>query len=75
DNIRGEDYTVKKGDRLVQAVSFKGDSITFEMVDELDATSRGQGGFGSTSVTPTISNTDETMAAAKRPFDAISPPL
>jgi dUTP pyrophosphatase len=50
DNIRGEDYTVKAGDRLVQAVAFNGGSISIKIVESLDATSRGEGGFGSTSL-------------------------
>ena len=48
DNIRGEDFTVKAGDRLVQAVAFNGGPISVEIVDSLDTTSRGDGGFGST---------------------------
>jgi len=39
---------VKRADRLCQAVSFTGEGITFEVVSELDSTSRGEGGFGST---------------------------
>ena len=49
DNIRGEDYTVKAGERLVQAVSFSGGPISLSIVESLDVTSRGEGGFGSTS--------------------------
>lgn len=48
DNIKDYDYTVKKGERLVQAVSFTGREISFELVDTLDETSRGDKGFGST---------------------------
>jgi len=48
DNIKNEPYTVKPGDRLVQAVGFCGMPTSFEMVESLDATSRGEGGFGST---------------------------
>ena len=48
DNIRGEAFTVKKGDRLVQAVGFHGGAIRMKTVDSLDSTSRGDGGFGST---------------------------
>lgn len=48
DNIRGEDFTVKAGDRLVQAVAFNGGPISLKIVESLDATTRGEGGFGST---------------------------
>jgi len=48
DNIRDKDYKLTKGDRIVQAVAFSGDSINFELVDSLDTTLRGDGGFGST---------------------------
>ncbi|KAF4742221.1 hypothetical protein FOZ63_026115, partial [Perkinsus olseni] len=48
DNIKNEAYTVKGGDRLVQAVGFDGKGITMELVEELDETTRGEGGFGST---------------------------
>ncbi|EEQ98648.1 deoxyuridinetriphosphatase, putative [Perkinsus marinus ATCC 50983] len=50
DNIKNEAYTVKEGDRLVQAVGFDGKGITMELVKELDETTRGEGGFGSTNV-------------------------
>lgn len=40
--------TIKKGSRLFQLVAFDGSPITFEIVDELDETIRGDGGFGST---------------------------
>ena len=48
DNIKKEDYTIETGQRLFQIVAFDGSPVTFELVDELSATSRGQGGFGST---------------------------
>ncbi|GAW81040.1 deoxyuridine 5'-triphosphate nucleotidohydrolase [Plasmodium gonderi] len=49
DNTSNEEYVIKKNDKLVQLVSFTGEPISFELVDELDETSRGEGGFGSTS--------------------------
>ncbi|KAF4725843.1 hypothetical protein FOZ62_019516 [Perkinsus olseni] len=52
DNIKNEAYTVKEGDRLVQAVGFDGKGITMEIVEELDETTRGEGGFGSTDQKP-----------------------
>ena len=61
DNIRGEDFTVKAGDRLVQAVAFNGGPISLSIVETLDATTRGEGGFGSTDAVkaakPTVSPT------------------
>lgn len=48
DNVKTFDYTVKAGDRLVQAVAFNGKGVTFKLVDQLDQTTRGEGGFGST---------------------------
>eukprot|EP00451_Oxyrrhis_marina_P000294 CAMPEP_0204265850 /NCGR_PEP_ID=MMETSP0468-20130131/9941_1 /ASSEMBLY_ACC=CAM_ASM_000383 /TAXON_ID=2969 /ORGANISM="Oxyrrhis marina" /LENGTH=165 /DNA_ID=CAMNT_0051240845 /DNA_START=68 /DNA_END=565 /DNA_ORIENTATION=+ len=53
DNIKGVDFTVKRGDKLVQAVAADLGPITFEVVSELDETARGEGGFGSTSEPPT----------------------
>ncbi|KMZ99608.1 hypothetical protein PVNG_06566 [Plasmodium vivax North Korean] len=49
DNTSEEEYLIKKNDKLVQLVSFTGEPLSFELVDELDETSRGEGGFGSTS--------------------------
>ncbi|XP_058515672.1 deoxyuridine 5'-triphosphate nucleotidohydrolase-like [Ochotona princeps] len=49
DNIKQTDYTLRRGDRIVQAVAFNGESISLELVDQLDKTDRGEGGFGSTS--------------------------
>lgn len=48
-NFGDDQYTIKKGDRLFQIVSFKGEPITVSLIDKfLYETSRGQGGFGST---------------------------
>jgi dUTP pyrophosphatase len=41
-------YEVKKGDRIAQAVFSKFESARLEEVEDLDDTSRGEGGFGST---------------------------
>lgn len=49
DNTSEEEYVIKKNDKLVQLVSFTGEPLSFELVDELDETSRGEGAFGSTS--------------------------
>ena len=48
DNRSDEDYLIKKGDRLLQICSPSLDEISYELVDELDRTERGTGGFGST---------------------------
>lgn len=51
DNIRAEPYTVKRGDRIVQAVSFTGCSIRLVVAGAHSfATARGKGGFGSTTI-------------------------
>lgn len=49
DNTSDQEYHIKKNDKLVQLVSFSGEPLSFELVEELDETSRGEGGFGSTS--------------------------
>ena len=49
DNIsNSEDYTIQKGDRLLQLLAPNLEPITFELVDELSETKRGIGGYGST---------------------------
>ena len=48
DNIKGAPYTVHQGDRLFQLVALDGSPIEYELRDELSATTRGGGGFGST---------------------------
>ncbi len=48
DNIKNSDFTVKKGERYFQVVAFGGEPIQMSVVDQLDATTRGEGGFGST---------------------------
>ena len=48
DNIKNKEYTVKKGDRLCQICGPTLGSIHMKLVDELNKTSRGSGGFGST---------------------------
>lgn len=47
DNVGRGEYTIKKGDRLFQAVSFNGEPIKAEVVTKLTTTSRGDKGFGS----------------------------
>ena len=48
DNRSTEDYTVRPGQRLFQLCGPTLEPITFEIVNQLSETSRGEGGFGST---------------------------
>lgn len=45
-NLGNEPYTINTGDRIAQMVFMKYEKAEFELVDELDETERGQGGFG-----------------------------
>ena len=48
DNIKGEDYFIEKDTRLFQICSGDLSPVTFELVNDLSDTTRGEGGFGST---------------------------
>lgn len=48
DSMLGGVLNVSKGDRIAQAMVIPVDKVTFEEVDELGSTERGEGGFGST---------------------------
>ncbi len=48
DNIKDKDYLIEKDTRLFQICSGDLSPITFELVNGLSDTSRGEGGFGST---------------------------
>ena len=48
DNIKKENYLIKKNQRLFQLVSMVGSPIKISLVDNLSETERGVGGFGST---------------------------
>ena len=48
DNIKSEVYTAEKGQRLFQLVATDSSPIHFELVEELEMTTRGTDGFGST---------------------------
>ena len=51
DNISSQDsYTINKGERIAQGVISKVEKITFEEVENLSETERGEGGFGSTNI-------------------------
>lgn len=43
-------FTVNQGDRIAQLIINKVEQVEFEVVNELDNTARGAGGFGSTNV-------------------------
>ncbi len=47
-NHSDSDYQIKKGDRIAQLLIQKVETVEFVQVDDLDATSRGEKGFGST---------------------------
>lgn len=48
DNIKNERYSIKEGERLFQLVSATCSDISYELKDNLNDSSRGSGGFGST---------------------------
>ena len=48
DNIKNIKYTAEKGQRLFQLVASNCSPISYKIVDKLDDSSRGDGGFGST---------------------------
>jgi dUTP pyrophosphatase len=47
-NLGGEEFAVRKGDRIAQMVIQRVERAEVALVDELDETARGEGGFGST---------------------------
>lgn len=47
-NLSNEEYTINDGDRVAQMIISKHEHIQWNEVDELNQTSRGAGGFGST---------------------------
>lgn len=49
-NLSGQDFTVNDGERIAQLVVAKYEQAEFLEVEELNETSRGAGGFGSTGV-------------------------
>lgn len=49
-NHSDEAFTIRRGDRIAQLVVIAVEYPEFVVVDELDATARGEGGFGSTGV-------------------------
>ncbi|MDI3535409.1 MAG: dUTP pyrophosphatase [Thermosediminibacterales bacterium] len=49
-NLGEKDYTVNRGDRIAQMVINKVVRADFELVKDLDATDRGESGFGHTGI-------------------------
>lgn len=47
-NLSAEDFTVADGDRIAQLVVARHETVTWTPVEKLDATQRGEGGFGHT---------------------------
>ncbi len=47
-NLSGEDFIVENGERIAQLVIAKHERAEWRLVEELEETSRGAGGFGST---------------------------
>lgn len=47
-NLSNQDFIIEPGDRIAQLVVAKHEQIDWKMVDILDTTERGEGGFGHT---------------------------
>lgn len=47
-NMGAEPFTIRRGDRIAQLVVARYETVSWNVVEELDRTSRGAGGFGST---------------------------
>ena len=47
-NLSNEDFVIENGERIAQMVISRHEHISWKEVDELETTSRGKGGFGST---------------------------
>lgn len=49
-NLGDKDFTINNGDRIAQMVFIKHEPASFELVEQLEDTERGAGGFGHTGV-------------------------
>jgi dUTP pyrophosphatase len=49
-NLSSDDFTIENGERIAQLVIAKHERATWETVEKLSSTERGEGGFGSTGV-------------------------
>lgn len=47
-NLGSEDFVIRRGDRIAQMIVARHARIHWDVRDSLDATARGEGGFGST---------------------------
>lgn len=52
--VEGNSYIIRKGDRIAQGVIAPIAAVNFVEVDELSDTTRGESGFGSTGVIPSV---------------------
>ena len=50
DNVKNESFTIERGTRLFQICGPYLEKITFEVVQDLSNSQRGEGGFGSTGI-------------------------
>jgi dUTP pyrophosphatase len=49
-NFGSEPFSIQRGDRIAQMVIARYERIQWQEVEQLDATERGEGGFGSTGI-------------------------
>ena len=49
-NLSNEDFEVKNGDRIAQMIVNKFEQVNFNLVESLDNTERGAGGYGHTGI-------------------------
>ncbi|WP_326909130.1 dUTP diphosphatase [Sedimentibacter sp. MB31-C6] len=49
-NLGDKEFTINNGDRIAQMIFIKHEQADFELVEELQDTERGKGGFGHTGV-------------------------
>ena len=47
-NLSAEDFVINDGERIAQMVVARHERVAFSVVDELDETERGEGGYGHT---------------------------
>lgn len=47
-NLSNEDFVINKGERIAQMVIARHEQVDFQLVEELDETERGAGGYGHT---------------------------
>jgi dUTP pyrophosphatase len=55
-NFGKQAFEIKRGDRIAQLVIARYEHIRWELVDSLDETDRGAGGFGSTGINESLRN-------------------